>query len=171
MSLQALKVSISEIRRQLRSTDIVRSCNWMVKRGKKPRGPTRPEISYAIATEIWLEIRNQGFQNPVEIRKSARNRKKAARITRKSREEIGKSSRNHAPFCLSMRSRPFAHAHLAREITREIRVGKSQVRLEIRKSRTPRSPCQTPRKKQRARGGRRISREWHFTTSEILHHA
>ena len=47
-----------------------------------PRGATRAEISYALAeinwksleiTEIWLEIRNQ---DPVEIRKSARNHKR-----------------------------------------------------------------------------------------------
>ena len=44
-------------------------------------------------TEIWLEIRNQGLENPVEIRKSD--------ITRETPH-----------FCLSMRSRPFAHAHL-----------------------------------------------------------
>ena len=55
---------------------------------------------YAIArnqseiTEICLEIRNQGLENPVEIRKSAR-------ITRET-----------PLLCLSMRSRPFAHAHL-----------------------------------------------------------
>ena len=49
------------------------NCCW------RGRCPTRPEISYAIArnqsksTEIWLEIRSQGLENPVEIRKSARN--------------------------------------------------------------------------------------------------
>ena len=55
-----------------------------------------PEISYAIArnqseiTEIWLEIRNQGLENPVEIRKSARNHKKSGKKSR----EIRKSARN-----------------------------------------------------------------------------
>ena len=62
-------------------------------------------------TEIWLEIRNHGLENPVEIRKSARNHEKS-----------GKKSRETHPFCLSMRSRSFAHAHLRnpREISHEI---------------------------------------------------
>ena len=30
-------------------------------------------------TEIWLEIRNQGLENPVEIRKSARNHEKSGK--------------------------------------------------------------------------------------------
>ena len=57
----------------------------------RPRGASSTEISYAIArnqseiTEICLEIRNQGLENPVQIRKSARN------LSR----EIRKSSRNH----------------------------------------------------------------------------
>ena len=60
------------------------------------RGATRMEISYAIArnqseiTEIWLEIRNQGLENPVEIRKSARNHEK-------SEEKSGEITRN-TPF-------------------------------------------------------------------------
>ena len=58
-------------------------------------------------TEIWLEIRNQ---DPVEIRKSARN------------------PRETPPFCLSMRSRPFAHAHLRNP---QIRVTKAGNQLEI----------------------------------------
>ena len=33
-------------------------------------------------TEIWLEIRNQGLEDPVEIRKSARNHEKSGKITR-----------------------------------------------------------------------------------------
>ena len=66
-------------------------------------------------TEIWLEIRNQ---DPVEIRKSARNHKKSSRNNEK-----------HPPFCLSMRSRPFAHAHLRNP--REIRVTKAGNQLEI----------------------------------------
>ena len=53
----------------------------------EPRGAsaTRTEISYAIVrnqseiTEIWLEIRNQGLENPVEIRKSARNHEKSGK--------------------------------------------------------------------------------------------
>ena len=66
-------------------------------------------------TEIWLEIRNQ---DPVEIRKSARNHKKSSRNNEK-----------HPLFCLSMRSRPFAHAHLRNP--REIRVTKAGNQLEI----------------------------------------
>ena len=87
-------------------------------------------------TEIWLEIRNQ---DPVEIRKSAT-----------------------PPFCLSMRSRPFAHAHLRnpREISvtrREIswksvgnqleitaKAGNQLEITEIRKSRTLRRPVSYP---------------------------
>ena len=42
-------------------------------------------------TEIWLEIRNQGLGNPVEIRKSARNHEKSGKKAR----EIRKSSRYH----------------------------------------------------------------------------
>ena len=72
-------------------------------------------------TEIWLEIRNQGLENPVEIRKSARNHEK-------SEEKSGEITRN-TPFCLSMRSRPFAHAHL--RYPREIRVTKAGNHLEI----------------------------------------
>ena len=41
-------------------------------------------------TEIWLEIRNQGLENPVEIRKSARNHEK-------SEEKSGEITRN-TPF-------------------------------------------------------------------------
>ena len=79
-----------------------------------PRGATRTEISYAIArnqseiTEIWLEIRNQGLGNPVDQREITRNQK---RNQEKSRET--------PPFCLSMRSRPFAHAHLTRNQSHE----------------------------------------------------
>ena len=92
-------------------------------------------------TEIWLEIRNQ---DPVEIRKSARNQR-----------EITRNPRETPPFCLSMRSRPFAHAHLRNP--REIRVTRREISwksvgnqleitakagnqleiTEIRKSRTP----------------------------------
>ena len=48
----------------------------------QPRGPTQPEISYAIArnqseiTEIWLE---KGLENPVGIRKSASNHEKSGK--------------------------------------------------------------------------------------------
>ena len=42
-------------------------------------------------TEIWLEIRNQGLENPVEIRKSARSHEKSGN-QEKSQE---KSARNH----------------------------------------------------------------------------
>ena len=41
-------------------------------------------------TEIWLEIRNQDLENPVEIRKSARNHEK-------SEEKSGEIKRN-TPF-------------------------------------------------------------------------
>ena len=69
-----------------------------------PRGATQTEISYAIArnqseiTEIWLEIRNQGLENPVEIRKSARNHEKSGKKSR----EIRKSSRNHEKHCADL---------------------------------------------------------------------
>ena len=33
-------------------------------------------------TEIWLDIRNQGLENPVEIRKSARNHEKSGKKSR-----------------------------------------------------------------------------------------
>ena len=36
--------------------------------------------------EIWLEIRNQGLENPVEIRKSARNQEKSGKKSRNPRE-------------------------------------------------------------------------------------
>ena len=89
------------------------------------RGATRAEIPYALAeinwksvgnqleiTEIWLEIRNQGLENPVEIRKSARNHEKSGKKSRNPREitpflsehvqqtfracAFEKSARNHA---------------------------------------------------------------------------
>ena len=115
-----------------------------------PRGATRTEISYAIAvrnhgnqseiTEIWLEIRNQGLGNPVEIRKSARNREKSGKKSR----EITRNHEKSRETPLSMRSRPFAHAHLRnpREISHEggKSVGNQLEITEIRKSRTPRRP-------------------------------
>ena len=58
----------------------------------EPRGATRTEISYAIVrnqseiTEIWLEIRNQGLENPVEIRKSARNHEKSGKKVKRNRK-------------------------------------------------------------------------------------
>ena len=61
-------------------------------------------MSYAIArnqSEIWLEIRNQGLENPVEIRKSARNHEKSGKKAR----EIRKSSRSHE------RNTPFLSEH------------------------------------------------------------
>ena len=36
-------------------------------------------------TEIWLEIRNQGLENPVEIKKSARNHEKSGKKSRNPR--------------------------------------------------------------------------------------
>ena len=85
--------------------------------------------TYAIARnqseimEIWLEIRNQGLENPVEISEKSREIRKKV----KSNQEILDS------FCLSMRSRPFAHAHLRnpREITREIRAVGNQLEIKI----------------------------------------
>ena len=39
--------------------------------------PVRSGRDQLEITEIWLEIRNQGLENPVEIRKSARNHEKS----------------------------------------------------------------------------------------------
>ena len=120
---------------------------WML-----PRGATWREILYAIArnqseiTEIWLEIRNQGLENPVEIRKSARNHEK----WKKSRE-IRKSSRNHERI-LSEHAQYTFRACAFEKSTRKSVTRREINRLdleitEIRKSRTPRSPCRSPRSK------------------------
>ena len=68
-------------------------------------------------TEIWLEIRNQGLENPVEIRKSARNHEKS-----------GKKSRNPREIT---RNTPFLSAHAHLRNPREIRVTKAGNQLEI----------------------------------------
>ena len=65
-------------------------------------------------------------------------------ITRNQKRNQEKS-RETPPFCLSMRSRPFAHAHLRnpREISGKS-LGNQLEITEIRKSRTPRRPVSYP---------------------------
>ena len=104
-----------------------------VRHGRKSRTQLR-EISQK--SEIWLEIRNQGLENPVEIRKSARNHEK----WKKSRE-IRKSSRNHERI-LSEHAQYTFRACAFEKSTRKSVTRREINRLdleitEIRKSRTP----------------------------------